>query len=102
MAPLFACAIAGHSSTLLAFASTLNAFFACGDMFGVGLLLSQVPTGATVRNQGGRHSGRHMTPKPPERGAARAGGARFTQGMRPGLPLRLRRMAPRRHRDRLA
>ncbi|MBK6900621.1 MAG: hypothetical protein IPH09_15675 [bacterium] len=52
MVPLFACAVAGHSSTLLAFASTLNAFFACGDMFGVGLLLSQVPTGATVRNQG--------------------------------------------------
>jgi hypothetical protein len=52
VAPLFACAIAGHSSALLAFTSTLNALFACGDMFGIGLLLFQVPSDATVRNQG--------------------------------------------------
>lgn len=50
--PLFACAIAGRSSALLAFTSTLNALFACGDMLGVGLLLFQVPSDATVRNQG--------------------------------------------------
>jgi hypothetical protein len=50
--PLFACAVAGRSSALLAFTSALNALFACGDMFGVGLLLFQVPSDATVRNQG--------------------------------------------------
>lgn len=50
--PLFACAIADRSSALLAFTSTLNVLSACGDMFGVGLLLFQVPSNATVRNQG--------------------------------------------------
>lgn len=52
LVPLFACAIAGRSSALLAFTSTSNALFACVDMFGVGLLLFQVPSDATVRNQG--------------------------------------------------
>ena len=54
LVPLFACAIAGFSSPLVAFVSTLNALFAYGDMFGVGLLLFQVPWDATVRNQGWR------------------------------------------------
>ncbi len=53
-APLFACAIAGRSSALLAFVSTLNALFACGDIFAIGLLLWQIPSDATVRNQGWR------------------------------------------------
>jgi hypothetical protein len=35
-------------------ASVLNALVACGDLFGIGLLLWQVPRAATVRNQGWR------------------------------------------------
>ena len=50
--PLFACAIADRSSSLLAFTSILNALCACGDIFAIGLLLFQVPSDATVRNQG--------------------------------------------------
>ena len=50
--PIIACAITGRSSPLLAFTSILNALFACGDLFAVGLLLFQVPSDATVRNQG--------------------------------------------------
>jgi hypothetical protein len=52
--PLLVCAFIGRSSALLAFASTLNALFACGDVFAVGLLLFQIPADATVRNQGWR------------------------------------------------
>jgi hypothetical protein len=33
-------------------ASILNALFACGDVFGALLVMSQVPATATVRNQG--------------------------------------------------
>jgi hypothetical protein len=52
--PLVMCAIAGHSSGLLAFSSALNALCACGDIFAVGLLLFQIPADARVRNQGYR------------------------------------------------
>jgi hypothetical protein len=52
LVPLIACVISGHSSGLLAFSSALNALFAYGDIFGVGLLRFQVPTDARVRNQG--------------------------------------------------
>src|SRR6185503_13338146 len=52
--PLVVCAIIGHSSGLLAFSSALNALCACGDIFGVGLLLFQIPSDARVRNQGWR------------------------------------------------
>ncbi len=43
--------IAAH---LAAFCSTFNALAACGDLFGVALLLCQVPRGAITRNQGWR------------------------------------------------
>jgi hypothetical protein len=50
--PLAICAFMGLSSALLAFASIVNALFACGDLFGVILLVWQLPSNATVRNQG--------------------------------------------------
>ena len=37
-----------------AFASSLNALFACVDVFGAAMVLCQVPRGATLRNQGWR------------------------------------------------
>ncbi len=52
--PLVVCAVMGHSSGLLAFSSVLNALCACGDIFGFGLLLFQIPCNAMVRNQGWR------------------------------------------------
>jgi len=53
-APLLACAITDRCPPLFAFTSILNALLACGDIFAVGLLLFQVPAGATVRNKGWR------------------------------------------------
>lgn len=50
--PVIVCAIAGVSPVLLVFISIVNAFVACGDIFAVGLLLFQVPSDATLRNQG--------------------------------------------------
>jgi len=52
--PLVVCALTGWSSTLLASVSALNALCACGDIFGVGVLLFQIPRDAVVRNQGYR------------------------------------------------
>jgi len=52
--PLIACVMAGRSSAFLAASSILNALFAYGDIFGVGLLLFQVPADARTRNQGWR------------------------------------------------
>jgi hypothetical protein len=52
--PLIACVIADRSSAFLATSSILNALFAYGDIFGVVLLLFQVPADARVRNQGWR------------------------------------------------
>jgi hypothetical protein len=52
--PLVICAITGYTSALLVFSSVINAFFACGDIFAIGLLLFQIPARARVRNQGWR------------------------------------------------
>ena len=53
-APLLICTVTGSSSVPFAFASIFNALCACGDIFGAGLVLVQVPSNATVRNQGWR------------------------------------------------
>jgi hypothetical protein len=52
--PLLAFAAAGRSSGLIALVSSLNALFACVDLFGIALLLFQVPSNAIVRNVGWR------------------------------------------------
>ncbi len=52
--PLAVCAGLGVSSETIAFVSTMNAFCSCGDLFGVLLLLWQIPRAARVRNQGYR------------------------------------------------
>jgi hypothetical protein len=52
--PLVACGLAATPSAFLAVASVANALFASGDLFAVGLLLAQVPLGATLRNKGWR------------------------------------------------
>lgn len=46
------CMATGHVHGLIAWISTWNAFFACGDMFGIILINFQVPSRAGVRNQG--------------------------------------------------
>jgi hypothetical protein len=52
--PLLVSALIGHAPVVLAFVSVFNALCACGDAFGICLLLFQVPSAATVRNQGWR------------------------------------------------
>jgi hypothetical protein len=52
--PLIVCCILGKASTILIVVSTINALAACGDVFGVLVLLFQVPARAVVRNQGWR------------------------------------------------
>lgn len=52
LAPLAVSAVAGFARSLVAWISIWNVFFACGDLFGVALLLFQVPSRASVRNQG--------------------------------------------------
>ncbi len=52
--PLAVCAALGQASVTLAYVSGMNALVAGGDLFAVGLLLSQVPKAATVRNRGWR------------------------------------------------
>lgn len=52
--PLLICAVTQHGSVTLAFVSALNAIGAGGDMFGIILLLAQVPRGAKVFNRGWR------------------------------------------------
>jgi hypothetical protein len=52
LAPLAASAAAGLATGLVAWISVWNAFFACGDLLGVALLVFQIPRRATVRNQG--------------------------------------------------
>jgi len=52
--PLVLAALVGASSGWLAFASSLNAFMACVDILGAGMLLFQIPATAIVRNQGWR------------------------------------------------
>jgi hypothetical protein len=51
-APLLVSALIGQASLVLAFVSVFNALCACGDAFGICLLLFQVPSVAFVRNQG--------------------------------------------------
>lgn len=52
--PLIVAIIFHLSCGLIAWASTWNILFACGDWFGIILLLSQVPSNATCHNQGWR------------------------------------------------
>jgi hypothetical protein len=53
-APLTFATITGRSTALVAWVSTWNAFFACGDLFGIILILLQVPRRAKCHNQGWR------------------------------------------------
>lgn len=48
---LFICAVFQIAPPLLAFISTINALFACGDFFAMALIIFQVPAHAMVRNQ---------------------------------------------------
>jgi hypothetical protein len=50
--PLTVAAVTQTAVGWIAFASILNALFACGDVFAAGLVLSQLPASAIVRNQG--------------------------------------------------
>ncbi len=52
--PLALCALTATASAFLAVASVVNAMFASGDVFAVGLLLAQVPLHARLRNKGWR------------------------------------------------
>jgi hypothetical protein len=52
--PLLIALVTGHASILVAFVSSLNALGAGIDIFGVVLLLWQVPRHANVFNQGWR------------------------------------------------
>ena len=52
--PLVISILSGHASLFIAFLSCLNAFGAGGDLFGILLLLWQVPRHARVFNQGWR------------------------------------------------
>ena len=51
-APLLLAIIVQSSSGWLAFVSIFNAAAACGDLFGAGVVLAQIPATAKVRNQG--------------------------------------------------
>lgn len=53
-APLAFAIITGLSNVLVAWLSAWNIFFACGDVFGICLLLFQVPKRARCRNRGWR------------------------------------------------
>jgi hypothetical protein len=52
--PLAAAVVMRDASDAVAFVSAFNAVLGCVDVLGVGLLLWQVPAGATCRNQGWR------------------------------------------------
>jgi hypothetical protein len=52
--PLAAALISNTAQALVAWVSTWNALFACGDLFGILLILFQVPSRAICRNQGWR------------------------------------------------
>ncbi len=54
LVPLLIAAVTQLTSGWAAYLSTLNALSACGDILGAGIVLSQVPATATVRNQGWR------------------------------------------------
>lgn len=50
--PLLICALFQWNVPWLAFLSLWNALLACGDLFGVGVVMAQVPRAAWVCNQG--------------------------------------------------
>ena len=52
--PLLICSMIGYASVTIAFMSCFNVFAAAGDIFGIFILLFQVPNRAIVRNQGWR------------------------------------------------
>jgi hypothetical protein len=52
--PLIVAMVLNLFSSLIAWLSTWNILFACGDLFGIILLLFQVPSSAICRNQGWR------------------------------------------------
>jgi hypothetical protein len=52
--PLAVCALIGHAPATVAFLSAFNAVAAGGDICGMCVVLLQVPSAATVRNQGWR------------------------------------------------
>ncbi len=52
--PLFVATIVQVASGWIAFLSAFNALLACVDLLGAGMVLFQVPSTATVRNQGWR------------------------------------------------
>ena len=52
--PLVVAIMTNRSHALVAWVSTWNALFSCGDLFGILLLLFQVPSRAICRNQGWR------------------------------------------------
>lgn len=57
--PLLAAIITNTSHALAAWVSTWNVLFACGDLFGILLILAQVPSRAICRNQGWRTYWKH-------------------------------------------
>lgn len=52
--PLLIAAVAQIGSGWAAFVSAFNALLSCGDILGAGLVLSQIPSTQSVRNQGWR------------------------------------------------
>lgn len=50
--PLLIAIVTRSSSGWVAFVSIFNALLACGDVFATGMVLSQIPSSAMVRNQG--------------------------------------------------
>lgn len=52
--PIAVCALFGETPGWVVFVSGFNAFSACGDLFGAGLVLFQLPQTSVVRNQGYR------------------------------------------------
>lgn len=52
--PLIVCAVTGWAHPLPVTGSIVNSFLACGDLFGILLLVWQVPCQATIQNQSWR------------------------------------------------
>lgn len=61
LAPLLVAAVVQVNAGLAASVSAFNALLACGDIFGAGMVLWQVPATAVVRNQGWRTYWRERT-----------------------------------------
>ncbi|HCC46984.1 MAG TPA: hypothetical protein DEQ38_02530 [Elusimicrobia bacterium] len=55
--PMLVCGILGRASGLLAVISILNVLGSSGDIFMLGLIISQVPWSAKIRGQGGQGGG---------------------------------------------